>query len=665
MGKRFFPIILSMLLVGVLWGEEPVHFGDAGLKAAVENELWTTDPTATDMLGLTSLNANLMGIDDLTGLEYATNLETLRVGQNDYIRDIAPLAGLTKLRTLVLNNSLISDLSPLSGLHDLEYLDIHENAYTDISPLASLVNLRYLNIHENQFSDISALSGLSNLETLIANFALINDVSPLAGLIHLSTLNLENNEISDISALSSLTSLQDLNLRDNRIADISPLTTLMSLQSLYLNGNPRSEQACNVYIPQIQANNPGIWIVHECGPFSLSISSTRGGSVVEPGEGVFSYEYGQSVALDAQADPCFVFAGWSGTICSEQNPETILVIEDEQVRASFVSTLDVIHVDDDGPGDRRPGDSTAGDPAENGTREHPFDQIGKAIEVAAEGATIYVQPGTYRESIDSMGKGIEITGENPDDPNEMGWPVIQGAAGKPVVSVANGTGADCLLRGLVLTGGNGRLAGAVWCSRSRLTMSNCLAVGNRASDPTSAAIYCADNSSVTVVNCTVADNSTGVMGAIIASGDSQVAAVNSILWGDPWREIVQLDTGQVSVSYSAVAGGWSGPGCTNADPLFAGAGYWANPNDPSAAVGPNSHEAIWVWGDYHLRSRAGRWDPKAQNWVQDSATSPCIDAGDPGTPVGREAPPNGGIVNMGAYGGTTEASRSTLVAPSP
>jgi hypothetical protein len=35
-----------------------------------------------------------------------------------------------------------------------------------------------------------------------------------------------------------------------------------------------------------------------------------------------------------------------------------------------------------------------------------------------------------------------------------------------------------------------------------------------------------------------------------------------------------------------------------------------------------------------------------------------IDAGNPKTDIGPEQSPNGGIINMGAYGGTAEASMS-------
>jgi len=64
-----------------------------------------------------------------------------------------------------------------------------------------------------------------------------------------------------------------------------------------------------------------------------------------------------------------------------------------------------------------------------------------------------------------------------------------------------------------------------------------------------------------------------------------------------------------------------------------------------------------------LKSQAGRWDPNSQTLVRDDVTSPCIDAGDELDPIGQEPFPNGGIINMGAYGGTAEASKSYFGEP--
>jgi hypothetical protein len=78
-------------------------------------------------------------------------------------------------------------------------------------------------------------------------------------------------------------------------------------------------------------------------------------------------------------------------------------------------------------------------------------------------------------------------------------------------------------------------------------------------------------------------------------------------------------------------------------------------NDP-LLVDPNGD-------DYHLKSHGGRWDADHQNWVLDDVTSPCIDAVDPASPVGGEPFPSGGKINMGAYGGTPEASKSYFGQP--
>ena len=61
--------------------------------------------------------------------------------------------------------------------------------------------------------------------------------------------------------------------------------------------------------------------------------------------------------------------------------------------------------------------------------------------------------------------------------------------------------------------------------------------------------------------------------------------------------------------------------------------------------------------DLHLKSQAGRYDPISQTWVEDSVTSPCVDAGNP-TILVDEPAYNGKRVNMGAFGGTAQASKS-------
>jgi hypothetical protein len=66
--------------------------------------------------------------------------------------------------------------------------------------------------------------------------------------------------------------------------------------------------------------------------------------------------------------------------------------------------------------------------------------------------------------------------------------------------------------------------------------------------------------------------------------------------------------------------------------------------------------------NYRLRSSGGRWTPAG--WKADADNSPCINRGDPSSPFGSEPAPNGTRINMGAYGNTSEASRSPLY-PTP
>jgi hypothetical protein len=91
------------------------------------------------------------------------------------------------------------------------------------------------------------------------------------------------------------------------------------------------------------------------------------------------------------------------------------------------------------------------------------------------------------------------------------------------------------------------------------------------------------------------------------------------------------------------------------DPYFASLGYWDENGTPG-----DFNDDSWIDGDYHLMSQVGRWDPITETWVSDDVISPCVDAGNPTSAWRNELLPNGKRINMGAYGGTPEASMSLL-----
>jgi len=176
------------------------------------------------------------------------------------------------------------------------------------------------------------------------------------------------------------------------------------------------------------------------------------------------------------------------------------------------------------------------------------------------------------------------------------------------------------------------------------TLTNCTFIGNSATQ--SGGVMRSILSNVLLTNCTFTGNSAPNGNALacdwpIPGYPSNIEMTNCVLW-DGGNEVVNTDNSEIEITYSDLQDGWLGQDNIAVDPCFA---------DPCN-------------GDYHLKSQAGRWDANEGRWAIDDVTSPCIDAGDPMSPIGPEPFPNGGIINMGAYGGTGEASKSYFGEPS-
>ena len=213
-----------------------VYIPDPNLRSVIQETLETQAITQATIATLTTLKASNKGIDDLTGLEFAINLEELWISRNP-VSDLSPLAGCINLIGLAAWHTPISDLSPLANLTKLEWLECVEGSISDISPLAGLTKLRKLVLYTQKISDISPLAGLTNLRFIRITHNDIRDISPLARLINLESLFIYDNEIGDISALAKLTKLEVLHLADNRISDISSLKELTHLERLVLADN--------------------------------------------------------------------------------------------------------------------------------------------------------------------------------------------------------------------------------------------------------------------------------------------------------------------------------------------------------------------------------------------------------------------------------------------
>lgn len=213
-----------------------VHFQDEKFESTVRWQLHKNDDEAVtkeDMASFTELS--LIGVNNVEGLQYATNLTQLHVSRGE-LQDISVLRSLTKLTKLDLGSNQIADLSPLSSLTNLETLDLNSNKSADLGPLGALMKLKELNLFGNPITDLSPLQPLINLEKLYLS-GTIKDIGPLAAMTKLKELNLQSTQFADLSQLRPLANLEKLDLNNNGIADIGPLGALTKLTSLNLSSN--------------------------------------------------------------------------------------------------------------------------------------------------------------------------------------------------------------------------------------------------------------------------------------------------------------------------------------------------------------------------------------------------------------------------------------------
>ena len=196
-----------------------------------------------------------------------------------------------------------------------------------------------------------------------------------------------------------------------------------------------------------------------------------------------------------------------------------------------------------------------------------------------------------------------------------------------------------------------------------------------------------------IVRSVLWKNTSPTGGVAVAMDQSELNVENSVLWGSPLT--ISLSSGRISVSNSVMdASGTGGriylygPGAVVSD--FRGdynsytrrngaliceklnlAGSPDRYNDIpiwSGATSADSHSmtlnpgfANEISGDFHEKSTKGRFTGTA--WTNDTELSPLVDAGPQSWASTNEPQPNGGIINIGAYGNTRQASMTQTNPP--
>ncbi len=281
--KKTLIAILTLLLTATLFIFVPnataqvVSIPDVNLAAAIRDAsgLPVGAPiTTSTMLKLRELNASDLGITDLTGLAYATNLTDLYLSSTEVsdvaplenltqltvldlddtaVSDVAPLATLTRLEALYLDNIAVSDVGPLANLTQLTELYLSHTAVSDVAPLANLTRLTGLYLSSTEVSDVGPLANLTQLTELDIGNTAVSDVAPLATLTRLEALYLDDTAVSDVGPLEKLTRLTDLHLSHTAVSDVAPLANLTLLGGLWLTDCPLSYASIHTHIPALQA----------------------------------------------------------------------------------------------------------------------------------------------------------------------------------------------------------------------------------------------------------------------------------------------------------------------------------------------------------------------------------------------------------------------------
>jgi hypothetical protein len=312
-----------------------------------------------------------------------------------------------------------------------------------------------------------------------------------------------------------------------------------------------------------------------------------------------------------------------------------------------------------------------------------FKTVQEGINAASDGDTVIVARGTYVENIHFDGKNIILRSTNPLDPSILARTVIDGSRSGSVVAFDGTEDETCVLSGFTIRNGHssesgGGIRGGTWESCTHATISHNTITDNSAQ--IGAGLHFCDGliefNNITgnsaqvfggglahcqgvIRNNTIRDNSVVILGGGLAHCEGTVQ--NNIVCGNSADEggglfhccgIVENNTIYGNSARSGSAMSWCGgvmrtciiwanrggrPVLDCSVPTYSCIEAWMGGGYGNIAYYPYFVDA--AGGDFHLRS-----------W------SPCIDAGDPGSPFSNEPEPNGGRVNMGAYGNTSGAA---------
>jgi Leucine-rich repeat (LRR) protein len=209
-------------------------------------------------------------IPDISPIKDLVNLRCLTMEVKMMMPDpmFRNIENLTELRTLDLTNRGLKDISLLKNMKQLVDLQLDSNCVVDITPIAGLTKLRKLLLSGNKaLRDLSCLSDLSEMRVFYIDGVAGNAATDKMKITDFSFMNKwhkmvefgcgHNNVLKDISPFANLESLVILGMEDCiQVEDITPLRELKKLAILNISGCPRiSDMSCLKNSIQLEALN--------------------------------------------------------------------------------------------------------------------------------------------------------------------------------------------------------------------------------------------------------------------------------------------------------------------------------------------------------------------------------------------------------------------------